>query len=160
MTCETRLYKREILFTDKGIKQSMYTTYKIFQRLTQGETIQISKNSKCITMKRKNCLQCSLGAITRSQGMKLSNGKCRLRIYKVFPIVTSLKLQNGLTVKGVGTPCCKSFHTRVDKVFTDTPLERNLPNCWGGDYTERPTGVSLSASRSVTCFPLSICLLL
>lgn len=103
-------------------------------------------------MKGKNCLQCSLGAITRSQGMKLSNGKCRLRIYKVFPIVISLKLQNGLTVKGVGTPCCKSFHTRVDKVFTDTPLERNLPNCWGGDSTERPTGVSLSASKALRVF--------
>lgn len=85
----------------------------------------MSKNSKCITMKGKNCLQCSLGAITRSRGMKLNNRKCRLPIYKVFPVVLSIKLWNGLTVEIVEKPSCKSFHTRVDKVFKDTPLERN-----------------------------------
>lgn len=98
--------------------------------------IQISKNFKCITTKGKNCLQCSLGAITRSQGMKLNNRKCRHCIDKVSPIVVSIKLQNGLTMEVVKKPSCMLFHTRVDKVLKYIPLERNLHCCCDAQYNE------------------------
>lgn len=104
--------------------------------------IQISKNSKCITMKGKNCLQCSLGAVTSSQGMKLNKRKCRLPIYKVFPTAVPIKSWNGLSVEILEKPSCKSFHTRVDKVFKDTPLERNPPDHCGGRCNEWPTQAS------------------
>lgn len=103
---------------------------------------QIPKNSKCTTMEGKSSLQCSLGAVTSSQGMKLNNRKCRLHVYKVFLIAVSIKLWNGLSVEILEKPSCKSFHTRVDKVFKDTPLERNPPDRCDGRCTEWPTQAS------------------
>lgn len=73
------------------------------------------------------------GGITRSQGMKLNKRICR---HRVFPIVISIKLWNDLTMEAVEKLSCRSFHTRVDKVVKDIPLERNLPHCCDREYNE------------------------
>jgi hypothetical protein len=114
----------------------MYKYMLHFSENDLEDMIQISKISKYITMKGKKLFAMLPGGITRSQGMKLNKRKCRLYIYKVFPIVISIKLWNGLTTKEVEKPSCKSFHTRVDKVFKDTPVEGSLPSCCNGEYNE------------------------
>lgn len=87
-------------------------------------------------MKGKNCLRRFLGVVIRSQGTKLNNRKCSFYIYRVFLIVIFIKLWNGFIMEVVEKLFCKLFYIRVDKVFKDIFLERNLFYCCDGGYNE------------------------
>ena len=139
------------MFIDRRIKYFDVHCIKYFREWLRG-MIQISKNSKCLTMKGKNYLPCSLRVITKIQGMKLNNRKCSLWIYKVSPVVISIKLWNGLTMEVAEKPSCKSFHTRVDKVFKDILWKEIYPTAMMEGIMNDPQEFSISVFRSITTF--------